>query len=177
MPKGLHRIYGLGHLHFLTFSCYRRLPLLGSARTRNTFVEILGEVRDRYAFKLVGYVVMPEHVHLLMFEPACGTPSTVLQVLKQSVSRRLHPQQRQRKPAAQGDLPGDASDRRLPQFWQRRFYDFNVWSQKKKVEKIAYMHTNPVKRGLVAHPKDWPWSSYAFYAERGEILVNLDPVD
>ncbi len=177
MPKDLHRIYGLGHLHFLTFSCYSRLPLLGSARSRDAFVEVLGEVRDRYGFKLVGYVVMPEHVHLLISEPARGTPSTVLQILKQSVSRRLQHQQRERVPAARSAVPGGASDSRLSQFWQRRFYDFNVWSRKKKVEKIAYMHTNPVKRGLVAHPKDWPWSSYAFYAERGEILVGIDPVN
>jgi putative transposase len=120
---------------------------------------------------------MPEHVHLLISESARGTPSTALQVLKQRVSRRLQHQQRERVPADQAKLPGNASIRRLSQFWQRRFYDFNVWSQKKKVEKIAYMHTNPVKRGLVAHPEDWPWSSYAFYAERGEILVGIDPVD
>jgi len=86
-------------------------------------------------------------------------------------------QQRRRIPAAQGELPRDRSDRRLSQFWQRRCYDFNVWSQRKNVEKIAHMHTNPVKRGLVAHPKDWPWSSYAFYAERGDILARIDPVD
>ena len=70
MPEGLKRIYGLGHLHFITFSCYRRLPLLRTARSRNIFVEVLREVRERYEFKLVGYVVMPEHVHLLIGEPS-----------------------------------------------------------------------------------------------------------
>ena len=47
MPKGLRRIYGQGHLHFLTFSCYRRLPLLGTKRARNLFVKTLGEVQER----------------------------------------------------------------------------------------------------------------------------------
>jgi REP element-mobilizing transposase RayT len=89
MPKGLKRIYGFGHLHFITFSCYRRLPLLGTVRARNTFVQILGEVRTRHGFKLVGYVVMPEHVHLLISEPLHGNPSVVLRVLKQRVSQRL----------------------------------------------------------------------------------------
>jgi putative transposase len=69
MPKGLHRRYGLQHLHFITCSCYRRLPLLASAKAKNTFVTILGQVRDRYRFKLAGYVVMPEHVHLLLSGP------------------------------------------------------------------------------------------------------------
>ena len=75
MPKGLRRRYGLQHLHFITCSCYRRLPLLASARARNAFVKILVEVRDRYGFKLVGYVVMPEHIHLLISEPPSATPS------------------------------------------------------------------------------------------------------
>jgi REP element-mobilizing transposase RayT len=65
----------------------------------------------------------------------------------------------------------------LPQFWQRRFYDFNVWTQQKKNEKFHYMHNNPIKRGLVTHSKDWPWSSYGFYARNGEVLLSLNVVD
>ena len=162
MPKDLQRVYGFGHLHFITFSCYRRLALLGSAQFRNLFVEVLRQVREEYFFKLIGYVVMPEHVHLLISEPVRGTPSTIVKMLKQRVSHRLSPEPR---------------PNRLPQFWQRRFYDFNVWSREKKIEKLAYMHANPLKRKLVEDPKDWPWSSYAFYQERGEILLQIDPVD
>ena len=136
MPKGLKRRYGQGHLHFITCSCYRRLPLLGSVRSRNIFVQILGEVRDRHGFALVGYVVMPEHIHLLISEPANGSPSTVLQVLKQRVSRRLRRKPRRHASAAQWSLRFDRAGHSLPQFWQPRFYDFNVWSQKKKAEKL-----------------------------------------
>lgn len=106
MPKGLRRRYGLEHLHFITCSCDRRLPLLSSARARNTFVKILGEVRDRCGFSLVGYVVMPDHIHLLLGERARGTPSTVIQVLKQRASRRLR---RKRKSQAR-QLPLDFQD-------------------------------------------------------------------
>ena len=126
MPKGLTRRYGHGHLHFLTCNCYRRLPLLGFVRSRNLFVKILSEVRDRYGFALVGYVVMPEHIHLLISEPAKGTPSTVLQVLKQRVLRRLRRKPRRRSSAAQLSLHFDRADHSLPQFWQPRFYDFNL---------------------------------------------------
>ena len=174
MPKGLTRRYGQGHLHFITCSCYRRLPLLDSVRSRNIFVKILSEVRDRYGFALVGYVVMPEHIHLLISEPARGTPSTVMQVLKQRVSRRLR-----KKPHAsprQLKLRFRDSDHSLPHFWQPRFYDFNVWSQKKFVEKLHYMHMNPLKRKLVTHPRDWPWSSFSFYSSRGPGLVRIDGV-
>jgi putative transposase len=176
MPKGLTRRYGQGHLHFVTFSCYRRLPLLGSVRARNVFVKILGEVRDRYGFVLAGYVVMPEHVHLLIGEPPAGTPSTVLQVLKQRVSRRLHRKARRDVSTRQLKLRFQDFDHCLPQFWQPRFYDFNVWSQKKFVEKLQYMHMNPVKRRLVSHPRDWPWSSFSFYASKDTGLVRIDPM-
>jgi len=190
MPKRLKRHYGAGHLHFITCSCYQRRPLLGWARARNLFVRILGEVRDRYRFALVGYVAMPDHVHLLMSEPAVGTPSVVMQVLKQRVSRRLRksPSLRTAKDGAPNQLrlwgekdnptlcgaKGGAPT--LPRFWQRRFYDFNVWSRKKQREKLEYMHFNPVKRGLVRRPQDWPWSSYQFYERTGKGLLAIDPV-
>ena len=178
MPKGLKRIYGFGHLHFITFSCYRRLPLLRSTRARNVLVRVLDQVRKEYGFKLVGYVVMPEHVHLLISEPARGTPSTALKMLKQRVSRQLRRKPRRQTSAAQRSFQfASSADARLPQFWQKRFYDFNVWSRKKKVEKLGYMHANPLKRGLVDDPKDWPWSSCAFYQQRGEVLIEVDPVD
>jgi putative transposase len=89
MPRNLKRHYGKGDLHFITFSCFERRPLLGSVRSRNLFLKMLGEVRDAYGFSLVGYVLMPEHVHLLISEPKKGTPSKVVQVLKQRVSRAM----------------------------------------------------------------------------------------
>jgi putative transposase len=89
MKHRLERRYGLGHLHFITCSCYHRLPLLGAKATRTLFLNILSDVRDRYDFALLGYVVMPEHIHLLISEPRVGTPSTVMQVLKQRVRTLL----------------------------------------------------------------------------------------
>ena len=94
MPKGLKRITGFGHLHFITFCCYQRRALLGSVRARNVLVEILGEVRGRYGFALIGYVIMPEHVHLLISECGPGTPAKVIQVFKQRVSRRMRGKRR-----------------------------------------------------------------------------------
>jgi putative transposase len=94
---------------------------------------------------------MPEHVHLLVNEPRRGTLATVLQVLKQMTSRKLKE-------------PGE------PQFWQRRYYDYVVPAEAKRVEKLRYMHRNPVKRGLAAEPAHWLWSSFRHYAT-GEIGV------
>jgi putative transposase len=132
LKNRLERRYGQHHLHFITCSCYRRRPLLRSVRARNLFVEVLGDVRSRFQFALVGLVVMPEPFHLLMSEPKIGTPSLVLQVLKQRVSRKLRQRRRKRTPSSQLRLWREPQEPRLRSFWQRRFYDFNVWSHKKK---------------------------------------------
>jgi putative transposase len=89
---------------------------------------------------------MPEHVHLLVSEPERGSLALALQMLKQVVSRKL-------RTIAAGRP-----------FWQARYYDFNVWSERKRIEKLIYMHRNPVKRGLVENPEDWRWSSFRHYA-------------
>ena len=176
MPRKLIRIYDQGTLHFITFSCYQRRALLGSARARNLFVRLLDETRERYGFALYGYVVMPDHVHLLIGEPKRGTPSTVMQVLKQRVSREMRRNRRRRQPPGQLALPFLRSADALPHFWQARFYDFNVWSARKIREKLDYMHQNPVKRRLVTRAEDWAWSSHRHYVQMGEPLVRMDPM-
>jgi len=172
MTRRLYRSYGCGYLHFITFSCYQRSAVLGTAARRDLFLSILEQVRRNYRFVVVGYVVMPEHVHLLVSEPERGTPSTVMQVVKQRFARRVLREQRSKSRRAQGRLwPEDPVDQHV---WQRRFYDFPVWTENKRVEKLRYMHRNPVKRRLVPEPEQWRWSSYRSYAygERGAVLVN-----
>jgi putative transposase len=167
MPAGLHRTYGSHHLHFITCSCHRRLPFLGTARSRDCFLSILEQTRQRYRFVVLGYVVMPEHFHLLITEPEVGNPSTVMQVLKQRSAHALLPKRKRRDPR-QGQLFPEGTRRA---FWQARFYDFNVSTTKKRVEKLRYMHRNPVKRGLVGLAEQWRWSSYRFY-----LLGEIEPV-
>jgi putative transposase len=171
MPWGLQRYYGAGDLHFITCSCYRRQALLGTAKRRDLFLKVLEQVRRRYQFVVVGYVVMPEHFHLLISEPQERTPSTVMQALKLGFARRVLAEQRRR---AHNPAPGDLFEHKLQSIWQARFYDFNVWTARKRVEKLRYMHRNPVKRGLVESPELWRWSSYRAYAcgERGVVCVN-----
>ena len=171
MPRNLKRVTGYGDLHFLTFCCYHRRALLGTVHARNLAVGILGKVRSRYRFALVGYVIMPEHVHLLLSECGLVPPSKIAQIFKQRVSRSLRG--RSRKPAGQIALAFSDSGCGLRRFWQRRYYDFNVHSRGKLHEKLHYMHNNPVRANLVRHPGDWPWSSWCYYY-RGEGLLNMD---
>ena len=170
MPSGLERFYSRGHLHFITASCYRREPLLGAALRRDLFVKVLEQVRQKYQFVVVGYVVMPEHFHLLISEPERANPSVVIQALKLGVTRRILAS-RKRRERKQPSLGQDSSSHRI---WQARFYDFNVWSGRKRVEKLRYIHRNPVRRGLVESPEHWRWSSFRAYAyeENGVVRVN-----
>ena len=115
---------------------------------------------------------MPEHVHLLISESASVKPATVIQVFKQRLSRKMRGKKRARK--GQLALRFPESDGGLRRFWQRRYYDFNVYSRTKVQEKHHYMHANPVKEKLVEHPGDWPWSSWSYYY-RGKGLLKMDP--
>lgn len=158
MPSGLKRFYGAGDLHFITFSCYGRRPYLDRSDSKNVVLSVLEQVRQKYKFSITGYVIMPEHVHLLIGEPEGRTPSLVIQVLKQNVSRKLK-----------------TSVETNPQsFWQTRFYDFNIRTEEKRVEKLRYMHRNPVTRGLVASPEQWAWSSYRHYLSGDTGPVEID---
>ena len=94
-----------------------------------------------------------------------------MQMLKQTVSRQV--KLRHQAPSTKASSAHSSEDDQQA-FWQRRFYDFNVWSTKKLQEKLDYMHRNPVQRQLVHHPADWPWSSWSHY-EKGE--RGLIPVD
>jgi putative transposase len=89
MPTNLHRYYGAGYSHFITISCYQRRPLLDTAHSRDLFLDVMEEIRQRHQFVVVAYVVMPEHVHLLVSEPERGNPSLVLAALKQTFAHRL----------------------------------------------------------------------------------------
>lgn len=154
MPPSLKRNQQTKNFHFITFSCYKRQPFLITDAAKDTVEAILEQTRKRQQLCIAAYVIMPEHIHLLTDEPVNVTLATFLQVFKQLTSRELKP----------------SGER---QFWQRRYYDFNVHSEEKRIEKIRYIHRNPVVSGLVEHPEDYQWSSFNHYAtgETGAIEI------
>jgi putative transposase len=127
----------------------------GFCAARDTFEQELERVRRWYGSFVTDYIVMPEHIHLLLSEPERGKLSLVIQMLKQITSRKLR-----------------APDQ--PRFWQVRYYDFPVWSEAKRIEKLRYIHRNPVKRGLAERPENWKWSSFAHYATGVEGPVEIE---
>lgn len=153
MPSRLKRYQTEGDNHFLTFSCYHRLPYLNDDRSRIIFLDTLETIRRRHQFNVFGYVLMPEHVHLLLGEPKLQRLDDTLRALKGQSSRLL-------------------KSSRI-QFWQSRYYDFNVFAHPKWIEKLKYIHRNPVARGLVEKPEEWPWSSFNHWAtgEPGHVEI------
>jgi putative transposase len=141
-------------------------------------LDVLKRVRRRYRLVILGYVVMPEHVHLLVSEPQRSTLSTAMQALKLGFVRGLEGT-RIAGSRNIGETQGTPVSFSTPikaahRFWQNRFYDFNVWTEKKRIEKLRYIHRNPVVRGLVDSPERWAWSSFRWYLtrEQGPVRIN-----
>ena len=158
MPRRLKRFHHSKQTHFITFSCYRRRPRLNHEARYQVFLEKLERIRRQFSFRLYGYVLMPEHVHLLLSEPDLSVLSDAIHSLKLATAKSM-PKVGQQEPA---------------QFWQKRYYDRNIGDHEEFVEKLRYVHRNPVKRGLVARPEDWPWSSFRHYAAGESGVVEIE---
>jgi putative transposase len=154
VPSGLKRFQKAASLHFITFSCFRRLPLLDAPGAMETAAAVLEQTRARHQARVYAYVLMPEHVHLLVNEPPQIVLAQFLKALKQITSSRLRGSREK--------------------FWQERYYDSNVYGERARSEVIRSIHRNPVKRGLVAKPEDWAWSSFRHYATGVEGAVEIE---
>ncbi len=160
MPDGLIRLHNSGQAHFLTFSCYHRQAFLSQMRMQDAFLAALEETRLKFDIKVFGYVVMPEHVHLLISEPHDNGLSKLVQMLKTKVAI----QARQENWRSAGGTP----------FWQARYFDHNVRNHPGFVTQLRYIHRNPVKRGLCGAPEDWPWSSFRAWALGETHIVTVE---
>jgi putative transposase len=154
MPERLKRFHQSEQSHFITFSCYHRRRLFQTDESKVVFEKALERTRRMFELRIYAYVIMPEHVHLLVSEPEQGLLSEALKSLKQGVSRRLL---------------GEAEH-----FWQKRYYDFNIRNAGQFSEKLRCIHRNPVKRGLCKQPEDWEWSSFRHYATGIEGRVEIE---
>lgn len=171
MPWGLKRFHETGALHFITWSCCDRQPLLGRPERRDLLLKILEQMRNRYRFAVIGFVVMPEHVHLLTSEPLIGNVASAICAIKLGFTRRVLSNNAAGAPLLAGVArSGDFGQH----FWMKRYYDFNVFSEPKIAEKLHYMHQNPVVRGLVESPEQWNWSSFKADAKGESRIIKVN---
>ena len=167
-----------GHAHFLTFSCYQKLPLLNRDRTRNWLIETIIEAKEKYQYALWAYVIMPEHVHLLVCPKVQNYDiSLFLKTLKQSVARQAKHFLEESSRDWLDKLTVKRGARKVFRFWQAGpGYDRNITSKDELFEKIHYMHKNPVRRGLVSTPQEWKWSSASWYDGERNVVLAVDEI-
>ena len=151
-----------GEARFLTFSCYRNLPLFQNDANKDVFVQALRDTQQKMKFAFFAWVVMPEHVHLLLTPELPEYPvSAILKSLKQRVSKRIVSRWIQLGAPILGRITDSRAVRR---FWQRGGgYDRNLISEQQVIQKAGYIHLNPIRRGLLKLPHEWRWSSAGFY--------------
>jgi len=143
--------------HFVTFSCYHRRRLLDLDRPKQFVLGALNEQLRKLAAKCIGFVVMPDHVHAIVWFPQPGMLSGFMQEWKRLSSRRIRDWYRQQ--SSEYGFGLGASE----PFWQPRYYSFEIYSEQKLTEKVEYMHLNPVRAGLARRTVDWKWSSARHY--------------
>ncbi len=165
-----------GHAHFLTFSCFKGLPLLNKECPRSWFVKALTEAKEKYKFALWAYVIMPEHAHLIVF-PRLETYNIAifLKAIKQSVARKAKHYLNENNKKWVNKLTVRREKRMVFRFWQTGpGYDRNIYDEKELLKKINYIHNNPVKRGLVLTPQEWEWSSIKWYDGEKDVKLSID---
>jgi REP element-mobilizing transposase RayT len=164
--------------HYATSVCYKRVPVFRSERACELFVEALAETRRRNPFKLVGYVIMPDHAQLIV-NALSRDISVLMGRIKSTSARAILDWLRESSHVA--SLKKLALD--IPQrkghthaVWLKDFSSIDLWSPKFIRQKLNYIHLNPVRAGLCEHPAEWKWSSYRAYLphEPGSVPIEMD---
>lgn len=169
-----------GHAHFFTFSCWKRWPLLSKDRSRQWVIDAIEQTRQNLNLSVWAYVIMPEHVHLLIVPRERDYEMRrILAALKAPVSRKA---KQYLEDAGETKwirkLTARHGQRETFRFWQAGGgFDGNLWKEKTIRDVIDYIHANPVRRGLVQRPVDWRWSSAAAHSGNQDVPLVPDQVD
>lgn len=164
--------------HYVTLVTYDRVPVFSSDRACEIFITTLEEVREKYPYKLVGYVIMPDHVHAIV-NRSVDTISAWLRRVRGNSARRVLAWLREEAHLSslkklQLTIPQKRNHRHA--VWQKDPSVVDLWSPKFVRQKLNYLHLNPVRAGLCQHPADWKWSSYRAYLPHraGDVPIEID---
>ena len=167
----------LGTARFITFSCYHRLRLLTSDETILPFLEELEAKRRIASFSALGYVIMPDHVHLVLHPTGNLAMGAVIGEIKRRSAFRIISLWKREKREVLDRIRAPSGRMQDYAFWQPRGYDHNCRSAEFTRDKINYCHMNPVKAGLISDPSEWPWSSYRWYNGDKSGIVQIDAIE
>ncbi|MFH1236133.1 MAG: transposase [Parcubacteria group bacterium] len=183
--------------HFVTTKTFRNKLIFRDAKCCEIVLGDIGFYRKKLGFKLLGYCVMPDYLHMIVWWDVDEKPeltiSKVVQLIKSHSAKEIasYLKTGRRKPSLSPYSRAQSEGSGLPmgyvwknkgsvhtpseyQIWQSSFYDFNIYSEEKLLQKLNYLHWNPVRAGLCEKPEDWPWSSYRFYEFRKQGTLSVD---
>ncbi len=175
---GIQKIFDVeGQAHFTTINLYKRFPLLEDYEFCDLIIENLKYYREKFQFKLLGYVILPDHFHMIVLPRAGARYSDIIRDFKKGVAFAII-----------GRLSSSGNQSLLDRFllkparrdgqrysiWQRKYFDFNIFSEKKFVGKLEYIHDNPVVLGLAKAPGDWRYSSWRNYHLGDSSIISVD---
>jgi putative transposase len=163
-----------GRARFITFAISHRVPILTNDLFRRALAQSISAMRSKYRLRLLGYVFMPEHVHLMVVPPEEVKLGPVVGLIKRYSSRSIHEHLKQAGSTIERRFLVHRNARIEFALWQRRCFDHNCRSLESVCRKIEYCHYNPVLRGLVAEPGDWRWSSYRAYQGERDVPLPMD---
>lgn len=155
------------HVHFVTFSCYKRRNHLQHDQAKRIVIGNLGSRLAAHEGCCLGFVIMNDHVHALVWFPKSHQISSFMNKWKELTSKRLKTFLSQHFPNYWSRI--ESSD----PVWQPRYYDFNIWSRTKVEEKLDYMHLNPVRAGYVERAADWRWGSAPWYLLKKSVGIPI----
>jgi REP-associated tyrosine transposase len=176
MPR-LRHYDNLETARFITFCCYHRYKLLVDDTIIRIVIDCLKATLEKYNIKIFGYVIMPEHLHLVLQPPSNIKLGIVIGYFKSISAYKALAQMRENKDVRLSKLKVKLEGKTRTVFWQRRCYDHNCRTLETTLEKINYCHKNPVVRELVNSMDEWKWSSYNWYMGKSDVPLFMDSID
>src|SRR5574341_619627 len=163
-----------GKARFLTFCTQNRMAILTNESVLASLLQAIEWAREKYGFRLIGYVIMPDHVHLVIIPAIESKVGTLIGEIKRTSTKLIHYELRNKD----NDLMSKFKVRRngIDKFalWQKRCFARNCRDDLEVWEKVNYCHTNPVNNGLVRIPREWKWSSFNWYHGNRDVPLTID---
>ena len=163
--------------HYLTFVVFRRVPIFKSEKICQFFIDALRETKEKHPFKLIGYVIMPDHVHLIVNPVGCDIELIGKEIKGRSGNKIINWLKENNYAASLNKIKFKVSQKRNHSYavWQKKVKAVDLWSHKFILQKLNYVHLNPVRANLCDHPAKWKWSSYHAYLPSKLYEIPIEP--
>jgi len=165
-----------GRARFITICTHKRMPTFTNNAMRYILIDDLEEIRNRFNLKLIAYVIMPEHLHLIVIPTGIDSVGFIIGEYKRMTSKKIHELMSTYGRKSLHNFVTIRNRKERFVLWMRRCYDHNIRSEESLWQKVSYCHNNPVKRGLARNPSEYMWSSCRYYCGFRDALLEIDSI-